>query len=119
METSLFDFAAKGMKAQIEINKFCHINDPETSREAAEKMIESGALSAQEEWVYRKLLCFLSAQEDFTAKELAHWITNWQTQYDYTYIYQIIQRRLSGLHRKGKIKRTGDKRDGCMVWRLA
>jgi len=87
-----------------------HRNDPSTSHEAADKMVKSGALSRQEESVLHTINSRDSyGKGDFTAKELSSW--------NYTNYY-TIQRRLSGLHNKGKIERTGEKRDGCCVWKL-
>jgi len=90
-----------------------HRDDPITSYEAAEKMIKSGALSQQENQVYTWIVSYLKVNQkkDFTAKEVVWW--------RYANKYHIIERRLSGLHRKSKIERTGEKRDGCCVWRLA
>jgi len=88
-----------------------HRDDPQTSYEAADNMIKSGKLARQEEEVYQTILTHLKEtpwKKDFTAKELR-----------YLYLdYYVCQRRLSGLHRKGLIERTGQKRDGCCVWRL-
>jgi len=92
-----------------------HTNDPETSKEAAVKMVKSGALSREEKEVLNAIKLHLSwrkqfdESEDFTAKEV-HYYRGLN--------YYKIQRRLSGLRNKGKIERTGDKRDGCCVWRL-
>lgn len=112
---SLYDFAIAGMKAQAEANKLCHRNDPETSREAAKKMVKSGKIQGQERLVYFIIQRYKNTftkyhQFDFTAKELVN--------HTYTLNYFQIQRRLSGLHRKGYIERTGEKRNGCAVWRL-
>lgn len=104
-----------------------HRDDPITSDEAAEKMVESGKLALQEQLIWglilhRTIYCNV---EDFTAKELDIF-SSCDTDY-YT-----IQRRLSGLHRKGKIERVqykenvspytfvyrNLKRDGCCVWKL-
>jgi len=89
-----------------------HTNDPISSYEAADKMIKSGELNRQEQRVWKaiRLLHKTTRCDNFTAKELNYW----------TGIgYFIIQRRLSGLHNKGKIKRIGEKRNGCCVWCLA
>ncbi len=87
-----------------------HKNDPITSYEAADKMIKSGKLSKQEEEIYCAILrIYAPINCEFTAKQLS----------DTTGInYYTIQRRLSGLRQKSKIERTGEKRDGCCVWRL-
>lgn len=85
-----------------------HTNDPATSYEAADKMVESGKLNKQEKQVHKAILedCF---GRDFTARTLA-----FVSGIDYF----IIQRRLSGLRQKSKIARTGEKRDGCCVWKI-
>ena len=95
-----------------------HTGDPETSYIAADKMVKSGALNKQE-WdimfairryknVYAcDMKSFCPEHEDFTARELSN----------YSGInYYTIQRRLSSLRHKGKIERTGEKRNGCAVW---
>lgn len=97
-----------------ETKALAHKSDPQTSYDAAEKMVKSGALSRQEEQVLETIKFRLSFEpytwkSDFTAKELA--TTS-------VVDYYTIQRRLSGLHNKGKIERTGEKRGACMVWRL-
>lgn len=109
-------------KKKADINRLCHANDPETSRKAAEKMVESGKLSDQEFEVYLAIKeHFLHT--NFTAKELSK-VSGIN--------YYTIERRLSGIKNKGKIKRVHykeyvspetyvlriDKRDGCCVWRL-
>lgn len=94
---------------------YAHTKDPQTSFDAGEKMVESGALSRQELRVYEGILRYyrdVSDERTFTAKELAYWNIAFGLN------YYLIQRRLSGLRNKGKIERTGDKRDGCCVWRL-
>lgn len=117
--TKTFDHAAalvtNSVASQRAVNKLCHKGDPETSYEAAEKMVKSSKLNRQEKQIwtillgYRIFTTMTKGQRDFTAKELAK-----NTSLD----YYTIQRRLSGLHNKGKIERTGEKRDGCCVWRL-
>ena len=99
----------------IETKTLFHRNDPETSEAAADKMIKSGALSKQENEIYNDITRYVidCAHKDFTAKELALWLIG-----NHIKTYFTIQRRLSGLHNKGKIERTGEKRDGCAVWRL-
>lgn len=119
---NLFDFAVAGMKAQAAVDKLCHQGDPETSREAAKKMVDSGALSAKENQVYQWILSYLDCNDkkDFTAKELVWWLYSNKYHTIEHGIGRLVLRvsRLSGLHRKGKINRTGEKRDGCAVWRL-
>ena len=93
---------------------------PNTSKEAAVKIVKSGELSRQEKVVLNAIKSHLSFSEynifpdDFTAKEI---------NYSRGINYYIIQRRLSGLHDKDKIEPVwqGNKklrRDGCRVWRL-
>lgn len=87
-----------------------HTNDPITSFDAADKIVKSGALSRQEKQVHKAIVKFFSVpNRPFTARGLA-FVSNID--------YFVIQRRLSGLHNKGKIQRTGEKRDGCCVWRI-
>lgn len=103
-----------------------HTNDPITSYEAGDKMVKSGALHSQEDYLYCAILrIYAPINREFTAKELS----------DTTGInYYTIQRRLSGLRDKGKIGRVrkdgglcrGPKpltkylvvRDNCCVWKL-
>lgn len=88
-----------------------HRDDPITSYEAADKMIESGKLSRRQEEVYQAIIETLanSTLNTFTPKFIALW-----SGVD----YHEIQRRLNELRQKSKIERTGEKRDGCCVWRL-
>lgn len=110
----------------METKTLCHRNDPETSRQAAEKMVVSGELNRQEQEVFalikwKKNNSFL-VFPTFTAKELSNYRLYTEKAGNFPNVgflnYYTIQRRLSGLHRKGKIERTGAKRDGCCVWRL-
>jgi len=88
-----------------------HTTDPQTSYDAADRMVKSGKLQEQEEYVLWQIqkYCQVKKQDTFTAKEVYRW---------FTFGYYVIQRRLSGLHSKGKIERTGETRNGCKVWRL-
>jgi hypothetical protein len=118
METdTLFQFASKGTKAQAEVNKLCRTNDPETSKVAAEKMVESGKLNHQEKEILDKIQSIPgSAMKsfDFTTKDIALRMLN----YPYHKAYDICRKRFSGLRDKGKIETTGDVRESCRVWRL-
>ena len=107
--TDLFSLT-KTPKSQCD-RPLAHRDDPITSYEAADRMVKSGALNRQEERVLDAIKCYKCStwKEDFTAKELSN-ISSIN--------YYTIQRRLSGLHNKGKIERTGEKRDGCCVWKL-
>jgi len=115
---TLFDFAVAGMKAQAEVDKLCHqpiahTQDPQTSFDAGQKMIDSGKMSEQEAQVFGWIEDYLQIHpraKDFTARELAMW--------RHANKYHVIQRRLSGLRVKGKIKRTSEKREGYCVWRI-
>lgn len=112
---TLFDFAVAGMKAQAEVNKLCnqplaHTNDPITSYEAAEKMVESGNLTRQQESVLRIIQRYSRNHRDFTPLEL--------TDGHRTALYFAIQRRKNELKNKGKIEETGEIREGLEVWRL-
>jgi len=98
-----------------------HTNDPETSYNAADRMLKSGALNRQEQKVCSAIVEFIGFQPNtfgFTAKELPR----------YSGIsYFVIQRRLSGLRNKGRIERISinnngkppwKKRDGCCVYEV-
>jgi len=90
-----------------------HTNDPQTSFDAAGRMIKAGKINRQENRVLQAIKIYQNHlhYKDFTARELAKAASSWLD-------YYTIQRRLSGLRNKGKIERTGEKRDGCCVWRL-
>jgi len=123
----------------FETKLLCHKNDPETSHEAAKKMVESGKLNKQQKVESGKLNKqqkvesgklnkqqkevsdmiihyhnrFMGRIKDFTAKELAEWTG--QSPIYPLLTYYVIQRRL---HELTGIERTGEKRNGCAVWRL-
>lgn len=89
----------------IETRTRCHKADPVTSYEAADKMIKSGRLEHQERDVLR---CIQSmATDNFTAKEIPAYMAGLD--------YVAVSRRLSDLRKKGYIRRTGEKRNGCCV----
>ena len=88
--------------------------DPETSKKAAVKMVESGGLNRQEEWVYSRIKKYRN--DDFTTKDIA--ALAWEVGVDYYKAYDICRKRFSGLRDKGKIELTGERRDGCQIWRL-
>lgn len=124
---------ATGQRVTLFDRPLSHTGDPITSYEAADEMVKSGKLNKQEQEVWKEInrgidnmeTCLGLQHQNFTAKELASW-----SGIDYF----VIQRRLSGLHNKGKIERikTGKerigatdlfksiykKRDGCCVWRI-
>lgn len=113
-QMTLEEFMGRGIKAQKAVDKIIdrplsHTKDSETSYEAADKMVKSGKLNKQEQQVLKAIKTFLSEFpfKDFTAKTLTCYMD-----------YYTIQRRLSGLYHKGKIERTGEKRNGCCVWRI-
>jgi hypothetical protein len=81
-----------------------HSGDPETSRKAAERLVESGELSRQEGEVYAAILEHCP-HDTFTARELAD-----KSDLDYF----MIQRRLSGIN---QIEHTGGRRNGYAVWK--
>jgi len=87
--------------------------NPQTSKDAAAKMVKSGALNRQEKEVYNAIK--KSMKKEFTTKNIASWMTT----LPYYKAYDICRKRFSGLERKGKIEElTGERRDGCRVWRL-
>ena len=96
--------------------KLARTDDPQTSKDAAEKMVKSGELNRQEQAVYGGILGYVRnrTKKDFTTKDIArYW---WPA--TYYNAYDICRKRFSGLENKGKIELTGDRRDGCRVFRL-
>ncbi len=90
--------------------------NPQTSKDAAEKMVKSGELNRQEQAVYGGILGYVRnhTKKDFTTKDIVrYW---WPA--TYYNAYDICRKRFSGLQMKGKIELTGDRRDGCRVFRL-
>lgn len=94
-----------------------HVGDPATSYEAGDRMVKTGALSRQEREVLKAIKDYLYIHDTFTAKEIASMLSVGRIA-DYADNYFKVQRRLSGLHRKGLIERTGERRNNCCVWRL-
>jgi len=93
--------------------------NPQTSKDAAEKMVKSGALNRQEKWIYNLIMKYVNSHplerdKTFTTKDIA----GWTRAYAYDKAYDICRKRFSGLRDKGKIELTGGRRDGCRVWRL-
>jgi len=103
-------------------------DSPQTSKDAAKRMVESGALSRQEQLVFGAISDYLYwySKSDFTPKD----IPKAMRYYNYDKAYDICRKRFSGLQMKDKIetiwlgvdKKTGKniykRRDGCRVWRL-
>lgn len=100
-----------------------HSRDPQTSFDAADKMVKSGKLRKQQKEVYEAILAYPNTE--FTAKELS------RKQPGSGLNYWQIQRRLNELANKFLIARILNKeamkrhkkiiykqRDGCCVWRL-
>ena len=106
--------------------KLARRDDPQTSKDAAEKMVKSGALNRQEKWVYERIKKYRN--DDFTTKDIA--AIAWEVGVEYYRAYDICRKRFSDLHWKGKIEpiwlgvneKTGKniykRRDGCQCWRL-
>ncbi len=93
----------------------CHAKDPDTSRQAAQKMVESGKADRQRDEVYGAILHYCKTKKavDFTARELADF-TKISVKFSHiTYI--VIQRRKHEIH---QIKETDEKRIGYKVWKL-
>lgn len=97
-------------------------NDPQTSKDAATKMVLTGELSRQEQMVYQSIcdLCHTYPKywKGFTTKDVAHQIDRYSPKYLYDKAYEICRRRFSGLSNKFKIVLTGERRAGCRVWKL-
>ena len=88
----------------------CHTKDPKTSYDAAEKMIDTGELQRQEKEVLEKIRkLYKHPASWFTAKSLSR-LSGLN--------YFKIQRRISGLERKGHVMDTGQKSEGCRVFIL-
>jgi hypothetical protein len=110
----------------------CHTKDVETSFEAADKMVESGKLTEQEQEVFKMIQHYCNRLDkiDFTPKELAAWTKQSPIWSHITYI--VIQRRLSGIYNNDRIERIDKygktyregrgqklmKRNNCAVWRI-
>ena len=91
--------------------------NPQTSKDAAKRMVESGELSRQEKMVCGEIIRYhYMLGEDFTTKDIALQLTNKTMPYDKA--YDICRKRFSGLFNKMKIVLTGERRDGCRCWRL-
>lgn len=115
---TLEEFATRGMKAQTEVDKLCHANGSQTSKDAAKKMVESGALSRQEKEVLFVIQNWYFGR-DFTTKDIARKMLPMP----YYKAYDICRKRFSGLEDKGKIDVVWEalkikRRDNCRVWRL-
>ena len=101
-------------------------DDSQTSKDAAVKMVESGALNKQEKEVYKAIVEYDDANslskvfknQGFTTKDIAESMSEFRRYADYYKWYDICRKRFSGLADKGKIEPTGDRRDGCQIWRL-
>jgi hypothetical protein len=112
------------------VRALARTNDPQTSKDAAEKMVKSGELNRQEEMVYKTIKYYIETYKhnDFTTKDIAIWIMSMS----YHKAYDICRKRFSGLERKGKIELVTERkditdctftfiykrRDGCRVWKL-
>ncbi len=95
--------------------------NPQTSKDAAEKMVRSGALNRQEKRVYDAITKYsmCHSAKEFTTKDVAIWMLPMP----YYKAYDICRKRFSGLHLKRKIALVFEgldikRRDGCRVWRL-
>lgn len=118
-----FALFAESVETARRLARTCN---PQTSKDAADKMVKSGELNRQEKNVYSAILMWTKHCDTFTTKDIATCIS-WCT---YDKAYDICRKRFSGIYDKGKIDRLntkggiyreGDelmKRDGCAVWRL-
>ncbi len=89
-----------------------HRTDPQTSRDAAEKLVESGGLGRQQKMVFSAIVEYsrgLAYPCGFTSKGLSSWSS---------FNYHLIARRLNELEKKGLIEITDRRRDNCAVWKL-
>ena len=85
----------------------CHKNDPDTSRQAAQKINKK--LNRAQKMVMAWIREYCRDHSDFTPKEVAGGVNK---------IYYDIQRRKNELANKLYIVKTGEERRGCEVWRL-
>ena len=91
--------------------------DPVASHRAADKIVESGYANSQVEiiWQYIERFCKAMMRPDFTAKEVA-WYISREDDVDYYKTYITIQKRKSILKDRGLISEMNMERDGCTVW---
>jgi len=92
---TLFEFVARGMKAQAEVNKLCnqpvaHTKDPKSSFKAGEEFHKSGKAESH----YIKIMDFLRKNNGSTGHKIA----------DNTSLTQVqVMRRMSELRAKGEV----------------
>ena len=97
----------------FEAKRFYHSGDPETSKDAAEKMVKSGKREEQAESVRKAIQVYMlycagiGIPQNFTAKELSE-----HSGLD----YHLIQRRRIDLD--DELRWTGERRQDCRVWRV-
>jgi len=96
-----------------------HRNDPDTSFEAADKMVKSGKFQYSVNKVREAIKRYqrVMMRPDFNAKELALFISD-EEQIDYFRLYYVIEKRLSVLEKENMIKRTNLERNNCQVWQI-
>lgn len=122
-QMTLEEFAARGMKTQVEVDNLCnqplaHTKDPITSYEAADKIVKSGVFHYSVEQVRQAIKRYLKVfGPDFTAKEVAEFISE-EDKIDYFKLYIVIEKRKSVLKNQCFIKETERERDDCKVWEL-
>lgn len=125
-QLTLDDFFRRGIKAQRAVDEIllARKNDPETSKDAAHKLVESGRLTKQE-WLVYDVLKRHARPAGYTAKELAYLIDDKDYKGDNTKKYLMVDRRFSGLFNKGKAKivtvlidgyKENVRRNGCYAW---
>lgn len=102
----------KQMTLAEETKRLHHRNDPETSVAAAKKTVPK--LGEQRQEVLDAIRKHYRTG-DFTSKELAVAMARNQTR-QYAQYYYFVSRRLNEL--ADYIKRTGEIRNNCCVWRL-
>ena len=98
------------LESEYQSKLLTHRKDPKTSRRAAKRMIKSGKLTKQQKAVLNIIRQYCQDHKDFTPLDLAGGQRN--------SLYFAIQRRKNELELKGFIKKTGEERDNCEVWRL-
>ena len=105
-----------GLFDSVDVKLRSRRTDPETSREAVAKVVESGAVEYDRERIWKAIQ---KIQGNFTAKELAK-----ESEIDYYTIHRRLRRDVAmkypirevpdGFDENDKTKPL--KRDGCTVW---
>ena len=96
---------------------FARDTDPITSHKAADKAVKTGLVDSSVKAVrdYIERYCNVHMRPDFTAKEVAEFISK-EDRVDYFKVYIAIQKRKSILKDQDLIVEADRESDGCKVW---